>query len=76
MTFQSQIFSSLTVYGKKKDWQHKSDISLYVMKPTIVTCNFFYLKIIIFWDIIGQRKKCLTLKSQKVVIFWDGGSSM
>ena len=59
---------------KYKYWQHKSNISLYVMKPTITTCNLFYLKVIIFLRYYWSKKKCLTLKSQKVVIFWDGGS--
>jgi hypothetical protein len=38
---------------KYKDWRHKSDISLFITKPTIVTYNFFYLKVNIFRDIIS-----------------------
>ena len=63
----SQAFSTLVLDDKKihKDWQHKTDISLFIMKPTIITCNLFYLKSNYFVDIIGQRWKCLTLTKSK-----------
>ena len=63
----NQTFQTLTVNGKKnhRDWQHKNDISLFIMKPTILIGNLFYLKVIIFGDIIGQRWKCLTLSKSK-----------
>jgi hypothetical protein len=40
---------------KYKDSQHKSDISLFIVKPTITTCSVFYFYVIIFEDIIDQR---------------------
>ena len=47
----------MIVDGRKKykDWYLKSDISLFVIKPTIITCNLFDLKVISFGDIMGQR---------------------
>ena len=30
-----------------KDWEQKTDIKLFMMKPTITTYKIFYLKIII-----------------------------
>jgi len=39
---------------KYKDSQHKSDNSLFIVKPTITTCNIFYFDSIIFEDIIDQ----------------------
>ena len=36
-----------------KDWQHKNDISLFIIKPTIIWCNYSINNN--FWDSIGKR---------------------
>ena len=40
-----------------KGCQHKIDIDLFIIKPTIATFNIFYLKLIIFKNNIGQKLK-------------------
>ena len=49
----------MTVDGKRKhkDWQYKNDSSLVVIKSTIIMCNIFYLKVIIFENTILVKDK-------------------
>jgi len=39
-----------------KGCQHKIDIDLFIIKPTIATFNIFYLKLIIFKILLVKNK--------------------
>ena len=70
--FSELIFKLiLTVYGEKIKIGNIKVISiLFTMKPTIIICNIFYLKVVIFEDIIGQRRKCLTKSKSCYILRW------
>ena len=45
----SQTFSTLTINSKKKDQSYKIDVTRFIIKQTIIICNFFLFKTSCFY---------------------------
>ena len=57
------------------DSPHKKDISWFKMKTTIITCNLFYLTLIILKILMIKDESIWFWSSLKFAIFLDGDST-
>ena len=61
----SRSFLTLTINNKKKDQLCKIDVTRFIIKQIIIICKSFYLKYLIFIDIIGQISISKTVSKSK-----------